>query len=199
MYCPYPWSQNSHNSSSFLRIAFFCLVNVPGDAEQKSGAMSEYCNMFDNRSCTRSSFPETTAAFVVCALPKYVFFSSPGIHFHAPKHFSSHFSFFILHRGCNEASNWGGAIQCSNPHCGIRVRPQNILRPFSSSRRRCRRRFLASDSVDRGEFALRRLGTHFGRCHSFSCLSQGMDESKISVHFQVYPICQRIHCSTHHL
>ena len=123
-----------------------------------------YCNMFD------SPLPalDITAAFVVVpALPKYVFFSSsPGINFtHQNMGWDgmllpSPFSCFRLRRGFTEASNLGGAAVQSNPHCGISVRrPQNILRPSSSSRRR---RLLASDSsADRGVFTLGRLGTHF--------------------------------------
>ena len=166
LYYPFPWSQISHNSSSFFAhcIQVFSLVNVPDDARQKSGrCWRTYCNMFDG------PLPalDITAAFVVVpAPPKYVFFSIlTGNKFHAPKHgmgwmlLPSPFSCFRLRRGFTEASNLGGAAVQSNPHCGISVRrPQNILRPSSS--RRCR--LLASDSsADRGVFTLGRSGTHF--------------------------------------
>ena len=93
-----------------------------------------------------------------------IFLILTGNKFHAPKHgmgwmlLPSPFSCFRLRPGFAEASNLGGAAVQSNPHCGISVRPQNILLPSSSSRRR----LLASDSsVDRGVFTLGRLGTHF--------------------------------------
>ena len=113
---------------------------------------------------------DITAAFVVVpALPKYVFFSSsPGINF---THQNTGWGgcFFRLPfpaSDCAEDSRkrqtWEArrSLVQSNPHCGISVRrPQNILRPSSSSRRR----LLASESssVDRGVFTLGRLGTHF--------------------------------------
>ena len=165
LYYPFPWSQISHNSCSFFAhcIQVFSLVNVPDDARQKSGrCWRTYCNMFD------SPLPalDITAAFVVVpALPKYVFFSSsPGINF-THQNMGWGGCFFLLPfpaSDCAEDSRkrqtWE-AVQ-SNPHCGISVRrPQNILRPSSSSRRR---RLLASDSsADRGVFTLGRLGTHF--------------------------------------
>ena len=122
MYCPFPWSQSSHNSSSFLRIAFLlgqcpcrrCEAKIGGDV----GALQHV-----RRLILHSLFLETTAAF--CSSKICIFLT--GNTFSRTKTrdrclLLAPFSVFSLHRGCTEASNWGGAIQ-SNPHCGISVRP----------------------------------------------------------------------------
>ena len=123
-----------------------------------------------------------------CSSPKYVFFSSsPGINF---THQNTGWGgcFFLLPFPSSDCAadsrkrqTWE-AVQ-SNPHCGISVRrPQNILRPSSSSRRR---RLLASDSsADRGVFTLGRLGTHFVfvPCQLFDLVTSNFLHLQFSTH-----------------
>ena len=115
LYYPFPWSQTSHNSSSFfLRIAFQFFawsmsLMMRGRNRGDVGAHTATC------STARSPGYHCSIRRCSCSSKICIFLILTGNKFHAPKHgmgwmlLPSPFSCFRLRRGFAEASNLGGA------------------------------------------------------------------------------------------
>ena len=194
MYCPYPWSQNSHNSSPFLRIAFFCLVNVPGDAEQKSGR----CRSTATCSTTASRKPLQHSSSV---LSQNMYFSPHR------EYIFTHQNTSLLTFPSSVCIEDATKRQTGEARSNVPIRtaefvsvPKTFYALFHHRDDDAADDFLPlTPSTDESLLCVASVGYTFRTMPLFFTLILCMDESKISVHLQVYPICQRIHCSTHQL